>query len=190
MTEKQPRDYIREGFEFNVLYPEEAIRKRVEELGQEITKDYEDEEAVILIGGLKGAFIFLADLAREIDHPGLMVEFMGASSYGNETTSSKEPNIYLNINPALIEGMHVILVEDLIDEGHSIEAFKKAIQACNPKSLKVCVFVVKPEQEVDVKADYVGFQMKKNDWIEGYGPDSNELGRNRKNIVIVKSPTS
>jgi hypoxanthine phosphoribosyltransferase len=169
-------------YEFETLYTEERIRQRVKELGQEIQQDYEGEDSLVLIGVLKGSFVLLADLIREIDHPDLTVDFIGVSSYGAGTESSREPIINLDIRSS-IRDKNAILVEDIVDTGYSFATLCSMITARGPKSFKTCALLSKPDRrEVEVPIDYLGFEIP-DAWVEGYGIDTAEKGRNRKNII-------
>jgi len=164
---------------FEVLFTPEDIKQRVEELALEISEDYSEEQEtpLILLGVLKGATPFLVDLSRSVQHPNLLIDYIGVSSYGSETTSSKEPQITLDARIP-IKGKNVIIVEDIIDTGYSIRTLLDTLQAREPNSLKVCAFLSKPSQrEVDVPIDYLGFKID-NLWVQGYGLDTNEKGRN------------
>ena len=165
------------------LYSGEEIHQRVKELAGEISKDYKGKN-LLVVGILKGAFIFTADLIRELGEylPDLEVDFMVISSYGKGEKSSKAPKIKLDLSID-IAGRDVLVVEDLVDTGYSFKKLLGLLSIRDPKSLKTCAFLSKPDRrEVDVPIDYLGFTIEDR-WVEGYGPDSNEKGRWRKNIV-------
>jgi len=158
-----------------ILIDSETIEKRVGELGQILSNDYYNKKPV-LVGVLKGSFIFLADLIRELD-PDLQaeVDFMAVSSYKG-TVSSREPKIEkdLSIN---IDGRHVIVFEDIVDTGYSFYTLLRILSARNPASLKTCALLSKPNaREIEVPIDYLGFEIE-NEWVEGYGLDTNQQYR-------------
>ena len=164
---------------FEVLFTPEDIKERVAELAQEITIDYshDQETPLILLGVLKGATPFLVDLSRLVQHPNLLIDYIGVTSYGSETTSSREPQITLDARIPIKE-KNVIIVEDIVDTGYSIDTLLGILKARKPKSLKVCALLSKPSRrEIDVPIDYLGFKI--NDlWVQGNGLDTNERGRN------------
>jgi len=170
-------------FRFETLFDEKQIRKRVIKLGNEISEDFKDCNSLLLIGVLKGSFVFMADLIREIQHPNISVDFMGISSYGSSTVSSREPIINLDIR-SQIRGKQVLLVEDIVDTGYSLHILRNIVKAREPSSFKICALLSKTEcREVEVPVDYLGFEIP-NAWVEGYGIDTAELGRGRKEIVM------
>ena len=176
------KEHEQPTFNFETLYSEEVIKQRVQELGREIQEDYKDEETLVLVGVLKGSFVFLADLARQISHPNLTIQFISVSSYGSGTESAREPIINLDIRSS-IRGKNVILVEDIVDTGYSFATLIAMITARGPKSLKTCSLLSKPDRrEVEVPIDYQGFEIP-DLWVEGYGIDTGEHGRNKKDIV-------
>ncbi len=147
---------------------EEKIKQRVEELGAEISKDYAGEE-VVVVGVLNGSFIFMADLVRQMDLP-VKMEFLGASSYGEGTTSSGNVKIHLDLRKD-ISNHHVLLVEDIVDTGNTIKALQALLSNRNAKSVKVCSFLFKPARlEQDVKIDYLAFEIEDH-FVIGYGLD-------------------
>ncbi|OUR98487.1 hypoxanthine phosphoribosyltransferase [Halobacteriovorax marinus] len=154
-------------------YPElisrEEIRKRVEELGQQITKDYAGEELVV-VGVLKGSFVFCADLIRELNLP-VHLEFMSVSSYeGTESTGNLKINLDISTN---VEGKNVLLVEDIVDTGFTISTLSKLFKNKNPKSVKLATLLYKParlEHKVDI--DYLAFEIEDH-FVIGYGLDFN-----------------
>ncbi len=164
---------------FEILFTPEEIRERVEEMALEISQDYsqEQETPLVLLGVLKGATPFLVDLSRSVQHPNLLIDYIGVSSYGSETTSSREPQITLDARIP-IKGKNVIIVEDIIDTGYSIDTLLDILNARKPKSIKVCAFLSKPSRrEINVPIDYLGFKIE-DLWVQGYGLDTNERGRN------------
>ncbi|MFZ6027711.1 MAG: hypoxanthine phosphoribosyltransferase [Chloroflexota bacterium] len=165
-----------------VLLDRETIQARVEGLAAQIDGDYTDAKCVHLIGILKGAFIFLADLSRRLQVPHV-VNFMSISSYG-KTTTSGEVRILMDL-PEPIEGQHVIIVEDILDTGHTLEYLCHTLQARNPASLKTCVFVRKERTGIDMPLDYLGFTIP-DVWVVGYGLDYAEKHRTLPYIAEVR----
>lgn len=175
MTEKLEA----EDRNFEVLFTPEDIKQRVEELACDISKDYSKDKdtPLILMGVLKGATPFLVDLSRSVQHPNLLIDYIGVSSYGSDTNSSREPQITLDARIP-IKGKNVIIVEDIIDTGYSIDTLLDIFNARKPKSIKVCAFLSKPSRrEINVPIDYLGFEIA-DLWVQGYGLDTNEKGRN------------
>ena len=164
---------------FEILFTEEDIQQRVRELGEQITQDYSKEKEIplLLLGVLKGATPFLVDLSRRVRHPNLLIDYMGVSSYGSEITSTREPQITLDARIPM-QGKHVIIVEDIVDTGYSIDMLRGILRARRPKSLRVCAFLSKPgRREIEVPIDYLGFPIE-DLWVQGYGLDTDEKGRN------------
>ena len=158
---------------YRVLLTEEQIQKRIKELGKTITDDYRDKKPV-MICMLKGAVYFFADLTKNIDLP-LMIDFARLSSYRNGTKSG-DMELISDIT-AEIEGRDVIIVEDIVDSGKTLSYFVKLLRKKNPASVKICAFLDKKERrEVDIKADYVGFDIPCG-FVIGYGLDYAEKYR-------------
>jgi len=167
-----------------VLYSEEQITEKVKELGAAISRDYAGS-CPLLLGVLKGSFVFLADLMREIKMP-CEVQFIAASSYGNSADTSGTVDIAKTLKFD-IENRDVILVEDILDTGVTLTALKEYLKALKPNSVKVCAFLDKAERRMaDITADYVGFDCP-NDFVVGYGLDYAERFRNLPYIAILKS---
>ena len=146
----------------------EEISKRIKELGSEISKDYGDEQ-IVVIGVLNGSFLFCADLIREISSP-VLVEFMGASSYGDAFESSGNLDITLDLKRS-IEGKNVLIVEDIVDTGLTLTALIENLKLRSPKSLKVCSLLHKPAKTVhQVNIDYLAFEIE-DKFVVGYGLD-------------------
>lgn len=151
-----------------VFFTEEMIRDRVKELGAQLSSDYEGKEP-LLIGVLKGSFIFLADLARQIDTM-CGIEFIAVSSYGAGTESSGEVKITKALG-SVVENRHVIIVEDILDTGLTLDYLKVYLSELNPASIKICTFLDKPSRrKVSLSADYVGFECVDAFYV-GYGLD-------------------
>jgi hypoxanthine phosphoribosyltransferase len=152
-----------------VLIPAEAIERKVAELGQRIARDYAGRQPLLLVGVLKGSFIFLADLSRRIAIPHA-VDFIALSSYGNATKSTGEVRLIMDLRQS-IAGKHVLVVEDIVDTGHTLSYLLRILGARQPASLRSCALVHKPSRrEVEVQLDYVGFEIP-DKWVVGYGLD-------------------
>jgi hypoxanthine phosphoribosyltransferase len=165
-----------------VLIDEDNLQRRIAELGTEISADYEGRD-LLLVGVLKGAVFFLADLMRHLTVP-CEIDFMAISSYGASTDSSGVVRILkdLDIN---IEGRHVLVVEDIIDSGLTLSYLVRNLEAREPATLEVCALLTKPgrrEMEVDVR--YVGFEIP-NRFVIGYGLDFAERYRNLRYVGIL-----
>jgi hypoxanthine phosphoribosyltransferase len=166
-----------------VLLSAEQIHKRITELGAEIDGDYPLGEPVYLIAVLKGAFIFMADLARAMKTPA-RIEFIGISSYGKGKTSSGQVQLTKDLD-APIEGHHVIIVEDILDTGITLNYLTKLMAQRKPKSLRIVALLDKPERRKSpVKADYVGFTIP-DEFVVGYGLDYAEDYRNLKDVCVM-----
>lgn len=158
-----------------VLLGEDELQRRVRELGADITADYAGGSP-LLIGVLKGAFVFMADLARAIDLP-VEVDFMAVSSYGNATKTSGVVRIVKDLDLDL-GGRDVILVEDIVDSGLTLNYLRKNLEARHPRSLEVCALLVRQgRQALDPDLRYIGFEIPP-DFVVGYGLDVAERGRN------------
>jgi hypoxanthine phosphoribosyltransferase len=165
------------------LLTSDQIAQKVHTLAQAITRDYQDKE-VILVSILKGSFIFLADLVRELYVQGLdvQVDFMGIESYGKDTESSKNPRITHDLT-ANILGRHVLIVEDIVDTGYSLDALIRLLTERRPASLKSAVLLSKQSRrEITILPDYLGFEVE--GWIEGYGLDTNQKHRGNPDIIV------
>ena len=170
------------GERFRKYLTAETLRSRTEELGEQISKDYAGKKP-ILIGVLNGAFIFLADLMRCINID-CEVDFLKLSSYGAQKISSGEVKELKHID-ADITGKHIIVVEDIVDTGLSMEFILAKLSADNPASIKVATLLHKFEAtKVEVPLDYVGFRIK-NHFVLGYGLDYGQVGRNLADIYIL-----
>ena len=166
-----------------ILYDEAQIQACVTRLGEEISRDYEGKD-LLLIGILKGAVVFFSDLIRSISIP-LSMDFMAISSYGSATRSTGVVRILKDLDKP-IDGRHVILVEDIIDSGMSLAFLKQTLIARGAASMKVCVLLDKPERRrTHVDVDYRGFVIP-DDFVVGYGLDYAELYRNLPVIGVLK----
>ena len=169
--------------ETQVLISQADIQQRVRELAAEISHDYAGKE-LTLVGVLKGAFIFLSDLARHLEVSNT-IEFMSVSSYGASTTTSGEVRVLLDLRKS-IEGKHVLIVEDIVDTGLTLHYLLELLATREPASLKTCALVRKKERhEVDIVADYLGFDIP-NVWVVGYGLDYDELYRALPYIGVIE----
>ncbi len=170
-----------------VLLSAEQISRRVKELGAEISRDYAAAGyEPILIGVLKGAFIFMSDLARAVDAK-MSVEFMAVSSYGKAQKSSGEVRIVKDLDVA-VEGKHLIVVEDIVDTGLTLSYLLENLRSRGAASVRLAALLDKPEPRInkDLKIDYCGFQVP-NHFVVGYGLDAAERYRNLPFIAILKT---
>lgn len=169
-----------------VMLRHTAIQKRVREIGKQITKDYRGQR-VHLIGVLKGASIFLADLVRTVDLE-VSLDFMAVSSYGKGTRTSGEVKLSKDLDTS-IEGLNVILVEDILDTGLTLGYLCRVLKQRKPKDLRIAALLDKPDRRVlkEVHADYVGFQIP-NEFVVGYGLDYAERYRNLKDVCVLSLP--
>ncbi len=166
-----------------LLLSEEEVQKKVKSLARRISRDFAGRE-VLLIGILKGAFIFLADLARRIPFP-VKVDFVGISTYGAATESAGKVKITKDLGMPL-RGRDVLLVEDIVDTGITLKYLKDRLQKRRPRSLKTVVLLDKPgRRKVDLQPDYLGFTIPDH-FVVGYGLDCNEEYRNLRGIYILK----
>ncbi len=169
------------GEEFRIFISEDRVLRRVAELGRQISADYQDKNP-ILIGVLNGAFIFVADLMRELSVE-CEIDFLKLSSSGAAKVSSGQVHELKRID-ADIHGRHVIIVEDIIDTGHSMRFIRETLLHHEPASLRVVTFLHKAEATViDLEIDYVGFVIP-NRFVIGYGLDYGQLGRNLRAVYI------
>lgn len=167
----------------DVILTEEAIQQRVRELGEAISADYGDEP-VLLVGVLRGAAIFLADLARSISSP-VEMDFMAVSSYGSSTKSSGVVRIIKDLDE-MVEGRNIIVCEDILDTGLTLKYLLKNLASRRPKSLEVVALLSKQgKQRVSVHCKYVGFDIP-DEFVVGYGLDYAERYRNLPYIGILK----
>lgn len=165
-----------------ILYSRDRIATEVARLGAEISRDYSNEE-VMLVGVLKGSFLFIADLIRAISVP-TVVDFVRLASYGSETTSSGIIEFRKGLEMP-IRDRNVIIIEDIVDSGYTLECLYNKLLHQEPRSLKICTLIDKRgRREVDIEADYVGISMD-DGFIIGYGLDHNERYRNLPDIYLV-----
>ena len=165
------------------LISKQELEGKVRELGKQITNDYEGEE-VTLVGLLRGIVVFLADLCREIDLE-VKIDFMNVSSYGNSMESSRDVKILKDLDDS-IKGKNVIIVEDIIDTGYTLDLVISMLKERQPKSLKIATLLDKPaRREINMDIDYVGFVIP-DAFIVGYGIDYSQKYRNLNYIGIVE----
>jgi hypoxanthine phosphoribosyltransferase len=166
-----------------VLVESDDLQRRVRELAAEIDRDYADRD-LVLIGVLKGAVMFMADLMRELETP-CEVDFMAVSSYGSATDSSGVVRILKDLDSS-IAGRDVLLVEDIVDSGLTLHYLLKSLRAREPRSLEVCALLTKPERRrVDLPIRYVGFEIP-NRFAIGYGLDHAQRYRNLRYVAALE----
>ena len=166
-----------------ILISEKQIRQRTRELGQEVSRDYEGQD-LHLICVLKGGIVFLVDLMRELTVPH-SVDFMATSSYGASTESSGAVRILKDLDDP-IAGRNVLIVEDIIDTGHTLDYLTRILREREPASLRICTLLNKQERrEVDIPIVYVGFNIP-NKFVYGFGLDLDQLYRNLPYVAVFK----
>ncbi|MGI6440534.1 MAG: hypoxanthine phosphoribosyltransferase [Peptoniphilaceae bacterium] len=166
-----------------VLLTEEQIRARVNEMGRAITERYRDKKEVVLIGILKGSVLFMADLARQIDMP-VTFDFMAVSSYGKSTTSSGVVRILKDLDSS-VEGKHVIIVEDIIDSGHTLNYIRDNLEGRGAESVSIVTLFNKPNRrKAEMEVDLVGFTLP-DAFVVGYGLDFAEKYRNLPYLAVL-----
>jgi len=164
-----------------VLIPSEKIQARIAEMGAQINRDY-DGRSLVLIGVLKGSFMFMADLVRHIHLP-LRLEFVGTRSYEGTTTSG-QVQLTKDLDKP-IEGLDVLLVEDIIDTGLTLNYLLSIFRARSPRSLRTVAFLDKPSRrKIEVRGDYIGFTIE-DKFVIGYGLDLDQQYRNLKDLCIL-----
>ena len=161
-----------------------SIAARVEELARDISTHFADTEKLVVVGLLRGSFVFIADLVRELELP-CEVDFLEASSYGNSTESSREVRILKDLRGE-IEGRDVLVVEDIVDTGRTLKHVLHLLASREPKRLEVCALLDKPSRrEVDIKATWTGFEIP-DEFVVGYGIDYAQRNRNLDHIGKVR----
>lgn len=179
-----PPPWNRSEKPFAELISAEAIATRTAELGAQLTADYAGKDGVVVIGVLKGSILFMADLVRHFAAP-IVLDFIGISSYGDATVSSGVVQITQDLSRP-IENKHVIVVEDIVDTGHTVAYLMENLATRKPASIKLCSLLHKPERsERDVKIDYLGFTIP-NKFVVGYGLDISQQYRNLPFIGYVQ----
>ncbi len=171
-------------YEIDVLISAKAIAARVEALAREITEHFSGTDKLVVVGLLRGSFVFIADLVRELDLP-VEVDFLEVSSYGNSTESSREVRIMKDLRGE-IEGRDVLVVEDIVDTGHTLRHVLDILGTRHPRRMEVCALLDKPSRrEVPVKAKWVGFEIP-DTFVVGYGIDYAQRNRNLPHIGSVR----
>jgi hypoxanthine phosphoribosyltransferase len=169
----------------DILVQRDELAHRIKELAEEVSRDYEGR-SLLLIGVLKGAVFFLADLMRHLEVD-CELDFMAVSSYGASTESSGVVRILKDLD-APIEGKHVLIVEDIVDSGLTLSYLFRMLRARKPASLEVCALLTKPERrEIDLPIKYVGFEIP-NRFAIGYGLDHGERYRNLPYVAVLNEP--
>ena len=167
----------------SVLIPEEEIRKRIAEVGAQLSKDYEGEE-VLMICILRGGVFFACELAKHLTVP-VSMDFMCVSSYGSGTVSSGRVKIIKDLDEN-IEGKHVLIAEDIVDSGNTLSTLIKILQVRKPASIRLCTLLDKPERRVvDINADYSCFEIP-DKFVVGFGLDYNQHYRNLPYVGVVE----
>jgi hypoxanthine phosphoribosyltransferase len=166
-----------------ILISEQELRNRVKELGAQISADYAGKD-LLLVCVLKGGVMFLSDLLRAISIP-VSIDFMATSSYGASTQSSGVVRIIKDLDTPL-EGRNVLIVEDIIDTGHTLDYLVRILNERKPASLRICTLLNKAERrELDIRVDYIGFDIP-NEFVVGYGLDYGEKYRNLPYVGVLK----
>jgi len=167
-----------------VLIDETTLQDRIGAMAAQIETDYADKDDLLLICVLKGAFMFLSDISRALKRAH-SIDFMGISSYGKGTTSMGAVQIIMDLK-APIENRHVLIVEDIIDSGRTLDYMRRNLLSRSPASLRICTLLNKPaRREINVDVDYVGFDIP-DEFVVGYGLDFDELYRNLPFIAVLK----
>jgi len=168
----------------DVMISAKTIAARIEDLCGEISTEFGGTDKLIVVGLLRGSFVFIADLVRELDLP-IEVDFLEASSYGNAMESSREVRILKDLRGA-IEGRDVLVVEDIVDTGHTLNHVTKLLQSRNPRRLKSIALLDKPSRrEVNFRSDWIGFEIP-DEFVVGYGIDYAQRNRNLPYIGSVR----
>jgi hypoxanthine phosphoribosyltransferase len=168
----------------DILISETEIKARINHLAKEISQHFKDTEKLVVVGLLRGSFIFIADLVRCLNLP-LEVDFITASSYGNDMESSRQVRILKDLETT-IKDRDVLVVEDIIDTGHTLYQVMDILRTRQPASLKVCTLLNKPSRrEIEVGIDWVGFDIP-DEFVIGYGIDYAQQGRNMPHIGYVR----
>lgn len=168
-----------------LLYSEEVIRNRVKFLAKEICESYKDDLPILCVCVLRGAVMFFTDLVKEMQNKNVMFDFVTLSSYENATNSSGKVKL-INDLRAEVEGCHILVVEDIVDSGYTLEYLRKFFTSKSPIDVKVVSLLDKPlRRKVNEEADYVAFTLASDAFIVGYGLDSAQLYRNLNGIYEI-----
>lgn len=170
----------------SVLISQEEVSKRIEEMGAQISKDYEGTDELVLVCVLKGSVYITCELSRSIDVP-VTLDFMSVSSYGNERESSGRVRILKDLDES-IEGKDVLIIEDIIDSGRTLQYLYEMLSSRNPKSVKICTLLDKPDRRIPeskIVVDYTGFVIP-DKFVVGYGLDDRQKERNLPYIGVVE----
>ena len=172
------------GEQVEILISEAEIASRVKKLAHQISQTYRDTELLVVVGLLRGSFVFIADLVRHMDLP-IEVDFMTVSSYGMEMESSGQVRILKDMETA-IQGRDVLIVEDIVDTGQTLAQVMSILATRNPRSLAVCTLLNKPSRrEAEVDVGWIGFDIP-DEFVIGYGIDYAQQGRNLPHIGFVQ----
>ena len=172
--------------EIEILISEAEISARTNNLARQISTHYKGTDQLVVVGLLRGSFIFIADLVRRLALP-VEVDFMTVSSYGDKTISSRQVRIIQDLETT-IKNRDVLIVEDIVDTGHTLSQVQKILLTRAPKSLSICTLLNKPSRrEIEVDVDWVGFDIP-DAFVIGYGIDYAQQGRNLPHIGVVKNP--
>ena len=172
--------------QIEILISEPEIKARINHLAKEISDTYKNSDQLVVIGLLRGSFIFIADLVRRLNLP-VEVDFITVSSYGNEMESSRQVRIIKDLETS-IKNRDVLVVEDIIDTGHTLAQVLQIMQTRKPKSLSVCTLLNKPSRrEIEVTVRWTGFDIP-DEFVIGYGIDYAQQGRNLPHIGFVHRP--
>ena len=172
------------NYEIDQMISAKSIAARVEALAREITSFFSDTDKLVVVGLLRGTFVFIADLARELDLP-IEIDFLEASSYGNSMESSKEVRILKDLRGE-ISGRDVLVVEDIVDTGYTLHHVLGLLKSKSPKRIEACALLDKPtRREIDIKSRWVGFEIP-DEFVVGYGIDYAQRNRNLSYIGKVR----
>lgn len=172
------------GEQIEILISESEISARINALTHDISQNYSQTKQLVVVGLLRGSFVFIADLVRHLDLP-VEVDFMTVSSYGNKMVSSRQVRIIQDLETD-IKDRDVLIVEDIIDTGHTLGQVIDILKTRAPRSLKICTLLNKPSRrEIDVPIHWVGFDIP-DEFVIGYGIDYAQQGRNLPHIAIVQ----
>ncbi|MDH3666800.1 MAG: hypoxanthine phosphoribosyltransferase [Paracoccaceae bacterium] len=173
-----------DSYSVRPLITAQQIEERIDVLADQINDHFEGTEKLVVVGLLRGSFVFIADLVRRLDLP-VEVDFIEASSYGNETESSREVRILKDLRSP-IEGRDVLVVEDIVDTGHTLKHVLRLLATHKPNRLEVCALLSKPSRrEVEIRARWTGFEIP-DEFVVGYGIDYAQRNRNLPYIGAVE----